>query len=115
TPIKNLRKELNIPQDALIIGRHGGMDSFNVSFVHEVIKRIVEYRKDIFFLFLSTKEFYTHERIIYLPWVESEQEKFNFIHSCDVMLHTRIGGETFGISVGECSSANKPVMTWSGV
>jgi hypothetical protein len=113
-PTKNLRKELNIPDDALLIGRHGGGDSFNASFVHDVIKMILEHRKDIYFLLLSTDKFYQHEKIIHLPWVETEQEKFNFIHSCDAMIHARIGGETFGIACGEFSIANKPVITWDG-
>jgi hypothetical protein len=113
-PTKNVRKELNIPDDALVIGRSGGYDTFNVPFIYEVIKSILEHRKDIYFIFLSTKEFYKHERIIYLPWVETEQDKFNVIHSCDVMIHARIGGETFGIACGEFSVANKPIITWDG-
>ena len=30
------------------------------------------------------------------------------------MLHGRSNGETFGLSVGEFSACNKPVMTWTG-
>lgn len=113
-PTKDLRKELNISNDAFVIGRHGGLESFNAPFVHEVIKNILECRKDIYFVFLSTNKFYEHERIIYLPWVSTEQDKFNFIHVCDAMLHARIGGETFGLACGEFSVANKPVITWDG-
>ena len=111
---ENLRKKLNIPDEAIIIGRCVGMDTFNVNFVKESIKLILNYRKDIYFLFQSTEKFYEHERIIYLPWVETEQEKFNFIHTCDAMIHARSGGESFGLAVGEFSVANKPVITWTG-
>ena len=113
-PTKNLRKELNIPENAMVIGRHGGSDAFNVEFVQESVKQILNFRKDLYFVFLSTKKFFEHERIIYIPWVETEEEKFNFIHSCDVMLHGRIGGETFGLACGEFSVANKPIITWTG-
>jgi hypothetical protein len=113
-PTKNLRKELNIPEDAMVIGRHGGYDTFNVSFVQESVKQILNFRNDIYFVFLATDKFYEHERIIYLPWTGVEQEIFNFIHSCDVMLHARSGGETFGSACGEFSVANKPVITWTG-
>ena len=32
---ENLRKELNIPDNSLIIGRHGGSDTFNLNFVYK--------------------------------------------------------------------------------
>ena len=32
TFVLNLRKKLNIPEDALIIGRCGGLETFNVEF-----------------------------------------------------------------------------------
>ena len=114
-PIKNLRIELNIPSDALIVGRCGGMDTFNIEFVKDAIKIVLEHRSDIYFVFLSTSKFIDHERVIFLPWVETEQDKFNFIHTCDVMLHARHGGESFGLACGEFSIANKPVITWSGI
>jgi len=115
TPTENLRKRLNIPEDALIIGRCGGLETFNVEFAKNAVKTILDHRKDLYFLFQSTNPFYEHERVIYLPWVETEQEKFNFIHTCDAMIHARHGGESFGLTIGEFSIANKPVITWSGV
>jgi len=111
---KNLRKNFNIPHDAIIFGRHGGAETFDIPFVIEAIKKILEIRTDVYFLFLSTNEFIKHPKVIFIPWVFSDQDKFNFIHSCDVMLHGRLVGETFGLAIGEFSSANKPVITWSG-
>ena len=32
----NLRQELNIPDDAVVFGRHGGKDQFNISFVQKL-------------------------------------------------------------------------------
>jgi glycosyltransferase involved in cell wall biosynthesis len=113
-PTKNLRAELNIPEERLVIGRHGGINTFDLPFVYEAIAKILEVRKDLHFLFLSTREFIKHERVIFIPWVNGEQEIFNFIHACDAMLHARASGETFGLAVGEFAVANKPVITWSG-
>jgi hypothetical protein len=114
-PTKDIRAALNIPKDALVIGRHGGKDSFDLPFVHKAVADILEQRKDVYFLFLSTNQFINHERAIFFPWVKDERGKFNFIHACDIMLHARQIGETFGIAIGEFSTSNKPVMSWSGV
>ena len=39
--------------------------------------------------------------------------KTKFINTCDAMLHARHQGESFGLSVGEFSIRNKPVITWT--
>jgi glycosyltransferase involved in cell wall biosynthesis len=114
-PTENLRLKYNIPKDAMVIGRHGGNNTFNIPFVKSTVKNTLDTRPDLYFLFLSTEKFITHERVIFLPWVETEQEKFNFIHACDAMLHARIDGETFGTAVAEFSIANKPVITFRGI
>lgn len=115
TPTKNVRKELGIPEDALVIGRHGGKDTFDLPFVHEAIKQVLDKRKDVYFLFLSTNPFYKHERILHFPWVEQQAGVYNFIDSCDAMIHARYMGETFGLSVAEFAISNKPVITWTGM
>ena len=35
---ENLRSELQIPSDAVVLGRHGGSTQFNIPFTHEAIK-----------------------------------------------------------------------------
>jgi hypothetical protein len=110
-PTKNLRSEWGIPQDALVYGRHGGADTFDLPYVHQAIHQFLHERKDVYFVFLSTNKFIEHERVIFLPWVGDQQEIFNFVHSCDAMIHGRNAGETFGLAVGEFSVANKPVLT----
>ena len=114
-PNKDIRKALNIPSDCLVVGRHGGKDTFNVPFVAETVISILNKRKDIYFLFLSTQPFVQHERVIFFPWVEQEIGITNFIEACDIMLHARFDGETFGLAVGEFNVQNKPVITWSGI
>jgi len=43
-----------------------------------------------------------------------EQEKSNYINSCDAMIHARHLGESFGLSVAEFLYFNKPVLSWEG-
>lgn len=111
--IGDLRKELKINKSFIVIGRYGGYETFDLDFVKDTIKEVLKKRNDIFFLFLNTKEFLDHERIIYLPKTLSTDYKSLFIDTCDAMIHARRDGETFGLAVGEFSSANKPVITFS--
>jgi hypothetical protein len=39
------------------------------------------------------------------------EEKVRFINTTDAMIWARHEGETFGISIGEFSSKNKPIIT----
>lgn len=112
---ENYRTKYNIPESAFLIGRHGGRGQFNIPFAKQAVIDILKHRNDIYFLFLSTENFIEHERVIHIPWVESEQDIYNFINCCDCMLHAREDGETFGLSVAEFSATNKPIITWSGL
>ena len=108
----NLRDILSIPKDKIVFGRYGGYDTFDVPFVYNTIKRILDTRNDIYFLFANTHKFYEHPNIIYLDIISDMQEKVKFINTCDAMLHARNRGETFGIACGEFSIKNKPIFTY---
>lgn len=114
----NLRKEQNIPKDAVVLGRYGGFDNFDISFVHDVIWKIIEERSDIYFLFMNTKRFprsffkRSNKQIIHLPPSIDLDFKVRFINTCDAMLHARLEGETFGLAIAEFSIRNKPIITW---
>ena len=109
----NMRQELNIPNNAIVFGRIGGFDTWNIKWVNKVIKKIVKRRDDIYFLFASTPKFINHPRVIFLDSF-ADEVKVLFINSCDALLHARHAGESFGMVVGEFSSRNKPVITWNG-
>lgn len=115
---EDLRKELHIPQDAIVFGRHGGGDTFDINFAKRVVKAVSKKRKDIYFLFLGTDNFVfktifqPYTNIIFLPTTQDEIFKRKFINTCDAYLHARKQGESFGIAIGEFSFANKPVITW---
>lgn len=107
----DMRDELNIPRDATVFGRLGGMDEFNIPYVHDAIKQILDEDPNMYFIFLNTKVFYLHERITYLDCSLDPYYKAKFINTCDAMIHARQIGETFGLSIAEFSILNKPIFT----
>jgi hypothetical protein len=108
----DLRNELNIPENAIVFGRYGGKESFDIPFVHDVIKRILEVRNDCYFIFMNTNVFYENKNIIYLPGNSDMIYKRKFINTTDALLHARDRGETFGLTCGEFAICEKPVITY---
>lgn len=106
------REEFSIPKDALVLGRHGGTDTFSLPFVYPAIKQALDTRKDLWFVFLNTNKFIEHERVIYLPLTINESVKAKFVNTCDAMMHARADGEMFSLAVAEFSCRNKPIITW---
>jgi hypothetical protein len=127
----NLRSTLGIPADALVFGRYGGPDSFNIPFVHELIIKMVHDNPQVHFLLMNTRDFinqpkslwdkvrskvfpFCHPQIHFVSPTPSLAMKSQFINSCDAMIHARDRGETFGAAVGEFSSHNCPIITFGG-
>jgi hypothetical protein len=108
---KNMRIQLNIPENAIVLGRIGGFYQFDIEIAHNAIKKIIELDPNIFFLFVNTNKFYEHPQIIYLYKIIDPIEKVTFINSCNAMIHARSDGETFGLAIAEFSSLNKPIIT----
>ncbi len=108
---ENIRTQLNIPTDATVFGRYGGMDQFDISFVHQAISEYVNINKNVYFLFMNTQPFYIHPQIIYLNSTVDLLQKVKFINTCDAMIHARQMGESFGLAIAEFSCKNKPVIT----
>lgn len=108
---ENMRKVLNIPDDAIVFGRYGGDVEFNIVFVYEAIAEFLHTSTNRYFLFMGTRPFYNHPRIIYLEKNVDLMYKTRFINTCDAMIHARTMGETFGLAVAEFSLKNKPVIT----
>lgn len=109
----DMREELGIPSDALVFGRNGGWETFDLPFVKQSIIEALEKRNDIWFVFQYTEPFFKHERIIYSDSTADLNEKVRFINTCDAMLHARYIGESFGLSCAEFSIRNKPVITYN--
>jgi glycosyltransferase involved in cell wall biosynthesis len=109
---EDMREELGIPKDSLVIGRNGGWETFDLDFVKSSIIQVLNEREDIWFVFQFTQPFLQHERVIYLPGSSDMNTKVRFINTCDAMLHARKIGESFGLSCAEFSIRNKPVITY---
>jgi len=109
----DLRQELHIPKEATVLACYGGQDSFNLRFVQQTIVKVLEKRKDLFFLFMNITPFAKHERLLFLPGSTQMDYKMRFINTADGMIHARGIGESFGLACGEFSIKNKPVMTYA--
>lgn len=110
---ENLREALGIPKTAVVFGRHGGTDSFDIDFVKGAIYRYVRENPNVYFVFMNTDVFVEHSQVKYLPATVNPEMKRKFINTCDAMIHARSRGETFGIAVGEFAICGKPVITYS--
>lgn len=107
----NLREILNIPKDAIVFGRYGGYEQFDIPQVQHIVYNVASNNPDIYFLFANTKEFCRPlKNIIHINKIIDVRKKVEFINSCDAMLWGRSDGETFGIAIGEFSYRNKPII-----
>ena len=109
---QNLRNKLKIPRNAKVFGYHGGETSFDLIFVRDAIKKVVQQNKNIYFLFMNIKKFYNHKKVIFLKGTFNQTQKVKFINTCDAMLHARSLGESFGLSCAEFAIKNKPILTY---
>ena len=106
------REELGIPPDALVVGRHGSYDSFDIEFVQRTVPALLDRHPTMYFVTMNTKPFAQHPRLIYLPRTTDLRVKRKFINTCDVMLHARTRGETFGLACGEFAVCKVPIITY---
>jgi hypothetical protein len=112
---EDLRAELNIPKEAKVFGRYGGVKEFDIGFVKEAVIELARENPVMYFIFMNTEQF-CHDlpNVIFLPRQHDLYEKRKFINTCDAFLHGREGGETFGLAVGEFALCKKPIITTKG-
>lgn len=109
---KNYKKYLNIPKDAYVFGYYGGNDSFNIDFVKRAVIDVAKKNKKIFFIFMNVDSFYEGlDNIIFFTGTHDMIKKIAFINTCDACLHARYIGESFGLTIAEFSTKNKPILT----
>lgn len=113
-PTMNYRNFFDIPKDAVVIGRHGGYETFDIEMAKDAVREYTEMNPDVYFLFLNTKPFFAHNRVIYVNPTYDVQTLSNYINTCDAMLHARTRGESFGLAICEFLYHNKPVFAWNG-
>jgi len=113
----DLRATLGISRMARVFGRHGGRDTFNIPFARTVVAQHALHHPEDHFVFLNTDPMRGTEKlpnVHYLPATVDAGEKAAFLRTCDVMIHARWHGETFGLAVGEFAVLGKPVLTYAG-
>jgi hypothetical protein len=100
-------------KNKIVVGRYGGYYTFDITWVKTALMKFVYYNPEYVFLFANTHKFTNHPNFIFTDQIVDLQEKSNFINTCDAMIHARQMGESFGISICEFMSQNKPVFAWS--
>ena len=109
----NARRAYNLPLDAIVLGRHGGFDTWNLPFASKAVFEAVSKRNDLYFLFLNTPKFAEHPQIKFLQGTHNNLEREDFLNACDGMIHARWEGETFGLSCAEFLIRKKPIISWN--
>lgn len=107
---ETMRADLGIPEDSIVFGRHGAMDTFDVTIAREAVTEIASKNPSVYFLFLNTSKFCDLPNVIHLPKTIDIESKQRFINTCDAYLHGRRDGETFGLAVAEFAISDKPVI-----
>jgi hypothetical protein len=113
--IQNDFKEFfNAKKENLIIGWYGGINSFDgeLNIARQVVIDVAKKRKDIKFIFMNQEIFCDEENVIFIEGTTNMEQKVAFINTCDMMLHARGRGETFGLAIAEFSTKNKPIITF---
>lgn len=108
----DLRETLGIPRDAVVFGRHGGYEEFDVPAARTAVATLASsYPDRFYFVFMNTAAFLPPSpNVIFLPASTDPSRKAKFINTCDAMLYGRARGETFGLAIAEFSVRNKPVF-----
>jgi len=110
---QNYKDFFNIKKNTLVVGWMGG-NNFELEFAREVVERVAKERgEDIMFLFMNQDRFCFEENTKFINGTTDQDAKVAFINTCDVMLHARERGETFGLAIAEFSTMNKPIITYS--
>ncbi len=110
--IDSYREEFGIPESAIVCGRIGGLDSFDLNFVREVLKSNMF---DVYFIFASTDNIPldTSNRIFILDKLYGN-ELGRFYNTLDYFLHARYRGESCGMALTESMLYGVKNICWHG-
>ena len=105
---EDARRELGLPIDRVIFGRHGGHEN-----IMSITKSAIIKSPQHFFVLMNTPSFTKMAHVKHLTATVDWHDISRFITACDAMIHSRERGETFGNSCAEFATHGKPVITWS--
>lgn len=109
----NYKSFLDINNETLVVGWIGG-NNFELEFAQKAVEQVAKERgRDIMFLFMNQDTFCHLDNVRFFRGTTDQHEKVAFINTCDVMIHARERGETFGLAIAEFSSMNKPIITYA--
>jgi len=108
----DLREQLGIPKSAVVLGRYGGLDTFDVPFVWQSILQSLNQRNDLWYIFMNTPREIDHPRCIFLDPVVDQKEKTKFVNTADAMIHAGYRGETFGLAILEFAIRGKNIIVF---
>ena len=111
---KTLRANWGIPEEAKVILRYGGNNTFDIPWVLEEIVWQLQENPNLYFVGVNTMKFTDHPRAIFLPPIYSNHAKANMLASADIILHARLQGESFGMVILEAMQASRDILAWSG-
>lgn len=106
----NYKLQLGL-QDKYVVGWYGG-DNFELPFAKQAVIDIAKRRDDITFLFMNCTPFSNEPNIYFIKGTHDLNEKVAFINTCNAMIHSRERGETFGLTIAEFSTFEKPIITY---
>lgn len=118
---KNLRKELNIPSDALVCGFHQRADNTIFSPIPlEAFARVTSYER--YFIIMGGGELYRKQaaelglkNIHFLEHSGDSTQISAFLNSLDIFAHGRCDGETFGTVLAEAMMHGLPCLSHSSL
>jgi hypothetical protein len=105
----DLRARLSIPESAKVLGRIGGFREFSDPAAKRAVKKIINLHSSTYAIFVNTEKFVDHPRIFFLPEL-TRKDVWSFYAACDVLINGRRMGESFGYSVVEPLTFDKPVI-----
>lgn len=112
-PKHNLDYKLQLGlQDKYVVGWYGA-DNFELPFAKQAVIDIAKQRDDIVFLFMNCTPFTNEPNVYFVEGTYILDEKVAFINTCDAMIHSRKRGETFGLTIAEFSTFEKPIITYA--
>ena len=100
--------------DHFVILRYGGWDSFDIPWVQNELVSFVDSHPNAIALLVNTQPFCNHERIRFLPKFTSHSEMEHLLATCDVFIHGRERGESFGLAIVEVMQSGRQILSWSG-
>ncbi len=113
-PQLGMRAEMGIPEDAFVMLRFGGLDTFDIGWARDTVIQLLNKHPHWYFVGLNTEPFIDHSRALFVPMVMDPVAKASIISASDVFLTARGQGEAFGVAIAEALQIGIPVLAWHG-